>query len=455
MSLDLVIGHKGEDHVTSSDFARLLKLIVGPTKNYGNSNDCLILRNPELSALIADNTITLSLVGGYYSICGRFAYSLNTTTLTVPGVVTSGNKRKDAIIVEFNRVNNIESVEYKVIQGSETSSTPVLPTLPYDTGNPEVNATYQMLIGALNIDGSSVSCEPLETYGANGRPWVNRVRSLWDSYWNYIMMLPEVSIKNSSLKLGSSGNSTLFSLLKSVTILTDRMSNNDVRIIVSLDFVDYLGDVYTFFGGWNFTVEIGSYYLAEVDVTLDLNKYFAHHEQKQASNDFPFSASAVLLKPKSAQLFRRYRDTTFRNREINTAVSNPSIMELGKALHASNTNGLLTLKIPAVYFYVDRLSYPLTIYSLSNPDSFREELVHTSVEYMDFNSTYTRTIPGDIISVIDIDTQLPVEYTKTYDESYSGWVCTVVNPVSGHTIRVSYYPIDNDSQITEVVQPSA
>lgn len=458
MSLDLVIGHKGEDHVTSADFARLLKLIIGPTKNYENANDCLILRNPELSALVSDNTITLSITGGYYSICGRFAYSLNTTTLTVQGVVTSGNKRKDAIIVEFNRVNNIESVEYKIIQGTETSSTPSLPALPHSTGNPEVNATFQMLIGALNIDGPSATCEPLESYGEYGRPMYHRVRSLYDSFWNYVMLLKEVSVEGSYVGIYGieSYNFMLFSLLKEpISTSVVDVQDNSVRVgASSLIFADYLGDTYKIDKQSVFTVSKDSYYMAELDVTLDLNKYFAHHEQDSSSNDFPFSTSMVLLKAWSGSL--TYSPGSKKRRFINreTSITTTKLLTLGQvSTDVSNQGRVITFHIPLVFFYVPESGLVKQLYNLERPDVFQNDPTFKKVSVVRTNERTHSISGGEAISVVDVNTKLPVGFTKR--STVLGEEVTITNYTSGQAVDIVYYSFTRSSEITEIVQPSA
>lgn len=464
MSLDLVIGHKGEDHVTASDFARMLKLIFGPTESYENYEDCLILRKPELSALVSDNTITLSIAGGYYSICGRFAYSLNTTTLTVPGVITSGNRRKDAIIVEFNRVNNIESVEYKIIQGTESSSTPSLPALPYETGNPEVNATYQMLIGILNINGSNVSCESLEE---RGELKANRVRSLYNCYENYIKNLPAVTLNGSCVSYNGSStreDNILFGILKPIDISFFKNSSGKLEVVANnICLIDYLGDIYKVSNDSKFQLptelnKTNKSYLAELDIVLDIKKYFNYHEQHANNSNFPLTTSMKLLRPLIPYLKHKngkiYIDTSLKTSDGQLTLGEVST-------YKDEVSGYITFKIPLVYIS----DLDTEIYSINNPGVFREDCIFPKTFVENYSEVSEIEIPGRVVSVTNQDIKFPVGYTVTKVERpqtepessqyHHVEIVHIPQSVGVPFATVTYLVTGDSSRLDSIIQPSA
>lgn len=447
MALDLVIGHKGEDHITASDFAQIFKDVFGGAETIG-PDSCFILERPTLSANIADNTITLSIAWGRYLLQGRYVYGNGTVTKTTSGVATAGNKRKDAIVIKFTRVNNIESVSYEIVNGTETSGTPSLPIVPDAGGNIESNSTYRMLIGYLNIDGASVSCESLEEYGTLK---VNRVRSLYNCYKNYIQTLPAVSVKGSCTgKDGSTFNleNILFGILKPIDVNFFKTTDGKLRVTAfEVTLTDYLGDVYKVTNASSFQVEANSYYLAELDIVLDIEKYFNYHEQNGNSSNFPFTTSMKLLKPMSPYL-NHWKGKISIDDNITTAPTH--IMSLGEVYKIRDAqSGNITFKIPLVYIY----DFENEIYSINKPGVFEENFTLTEVSTQSSNS---ESIPvyGRVISVIDSSTKLPVPYTvKKEDAPYKETV-TITNHTSSQTVTIAYYSITSSSTITEIILPT-
>lgn len=452
MALDLVIGHKGEDHITAGDFAKILKDMFGGADTIAEDYSCFILERPKLSATIADNTITVRITRGRYLLQGRYVYGDGTVTKTTSGVATAGNKRKDAIVVTFTRVNNIESVSYEIVKGTETSGIPTIPVIPDSGGNIELNSTFRMLIGYLNIDGASVSCESLEEDGTLTK---NRVRSLYNCYKNYIQTLPAVSLKGScTAKYGraSTLENILFGILKPIDVLFTKTSNGKLRVIVSdVALIDYLGDVYKVTNDSTFQVEANSYYLAELDIVLDIEKYFNYHDQNTYHSNFPFTTSMKLLKPSSPYLAHRVSGIL-----INDAVTDSySQLTLGEVnIDRDIQSGNITFKIPLVYVY----DFENEVYNINSPDVFRENYILTNIGIQSSNSE-SIAVQGKVISVIDSNTKLPVRYSVKKEPISAGYVyretVTLIGHTSSQTVTIAYYPITDSSRLAEIIQPSA
>lgn len=451
MALDLVIGHKGEDHITASDFAKIFKDMFGGADTVG-ADSCFILERPTLSASIADNTITVNIAWGRYLLQGRYVYGEGTVTKTVSGVATAGNKRKDAIVVKFTRVNNIESVGYEIVTGTETSGTPSLPIVPDAGGNIELNSTFRMLVGYLNIDGASVSCESLEEYGTLK---ANRVRSLYNCYKNYIQTLPAVSLNGSCTgKYGTAPTEAniLFGILKPITIDFYKNSSGKLEIIANnIHLIDYLGDVYSVVNDSTFQVEANSYYLAELDIVLDIEKYFNYHEQGVYHSKFPFTTSMKLLKPSSPYLSHRASGIKIDD-DLSSTLHGQ--LTLGKVVIRTDAqSGNITFKIPLVYIY----DFENEIYNINSPDVFRENYILTNVEIQSSNSE-SIAVQGKVISITDSSTKLPVRYRvkKESVDAGNGYreTITLIGHTSSQTVTIAYYPITDGSSLTQVILPT-
>lgn len=450
MALDLVIGHKGEDHITAGDFAKIFKDMFGGADTIG-ADSCFILERPTLSASIADNTITINIAWGRYLLQGRYVYGEGTVTKTVSGVATAGNKRKDAIVVKFTRVNNIESVGYEIVTGTETSGTPSIPIIPDSSGNIELNSTFRMLIGYLNIEGASVSCESLEEYGTLK---ANRVRSLYNCYKNYIQTLPAVSLKGSCTgKYGSTSTleNILFGILKPIDVLFTKTSNGKLRVIVSdVALIDYLGDVYKVTNDSTFQVEANSYYLAELDIVLDIEKYFNYHDQNIYHSNFPFTTSMKLLKPSSPYLSHRASGI-----KIDDAITTPhGQLTLGEvSINRDTQSGNITFKIPLIYVY----DFENEIYNINSPDVFRENYILTNIEIQSSNSE-SIAVQGRVISVTDSSTKLPVRYSVKKEPISAGYgyreTVTLIGHTSSQTVTIAYYPITDGSTLAQIILPT-
>lgn len=152
MALDLVIGHKGEDHISATDVARLLKDVIG--------DSAYVIKKPTVKTIINGQQITIRISGGSYSLMGRYIYDASLSTLSDTGVSTAGKYRRDAINIKFTRVNNIESVEYEIKTGTEADTeATAYPPAEY-VFDPEVSSTSGMFIGTLLITYDSVTFEP-------------------------------------------------------------------------------------------------------------------------------------------------------------------------------------------------------------------------------------------------------------------------------------------------------
>jgi hypothetical protein len=415
------------------------------------ADSCFILERPKLSATIADNTITVSIAWGRYLLQGRYVYGDGTVTKTVSGVTTAGNKRKDAIVVKFTRVNNVESVSYEIVKGTETSGTPSLPIVPDAGGNIELNSTFRMLIGYLNIDGASVSCESLEEYGTLK---ANRVRSLYNCYKNYIQTLPAVSLKGSCTgKYGSTSTleNILFGILKPIDVLFTKTSNGKLRVIVSdVALIDYLGDVYKVTNDSTFQVEANSYYLAELDIVLDIEKYFNYHDQNTYHSNFPFTTSMKLLKPSSPYLAHRVSGIKIDN-DITAPHGQLTLGEV--SINRDTQSGNITFKIPLVYVY----DFENEVYNINSPDVFRENYILTNIEIQSSNSE-SIAVQGKVISVTDSSTKLPVRYRVKKEPISAGYgyreTVTLIGHTSSQTVTIAYYPITDGSSLTQVILPT-
>jgi hypothetical protein len=122
MALELVTGYKGFDHVTAEQDADLYRGIFGDA--------CIIDVGSKMVPVIQTaNQITIP--DGVAIYDGRMiSIGYGETDQVAIASGTSGYSRYDIIVVKYTRVEDtgVESVEFQVVEGTPTTSTPSDPS---------------------------------------------------------------------------------------------------------------------------------------------------------------------------------------------------------------------------------------------------------------------------------------------------------------------------------------
>ena len=116
----LITGHKGEAHISSAD--------VGEC-NIGTLGDGLVTVSKFPQGTMV-NSNTLSLDGATYLTQGRFIITKQ-DTIPIESGPTSGY-RVDSILLRYTNIDGIESIEYAVEKGEQTSTLGSRPISPYE-----------------------------------------------------------------------------------------------------------------------------------------------------------------------------------------------------------------------------------------------------------------------------------------------------------------------------------
>lgn len=152
MSMHLITGYAGSEHITSADQGAY------NIATYGGGEFVLNRGNKFVTTIVSNNSITVA--DGEAMMQGRYIKMIPGTSETVTiDNGTSGMKRNDLICLRYEKDSDtgIESASMVVVKGTESSSTPEDPEYTQGTitdGTDLVNEMplYRVYINGLNID---------------------------------------------------------------------------------------------------------------------------------------------------------------------------------------------------------------------------------------------------------------------------------------------------------------
>lgn len=150
MSIEIVTGYQGKNHVTANDIGGFQQGVVG-VEDY-----VLGVGEKAKATLISNNTVRIS--DGELVMQGvHWRIKPGTYENVTINNGSQGMRRKDAIIARYRKESGtgIESIELAVLQGSPTYSTPTAPTPT--TGNIRSGALkHEMLLYIVELNGLNV-----------------------------------------------------------------------------------------------------------------------------------------------------------------------------------------------------------------------------------------------------------------------------------------------------------
>lgn len=150
MSIEIVTGYQGKNHVTANDIGGFQQGVVG-VEDY-----VLGVGEKAKATLISNNTIRIS--DGELVMQGvHWRIKPGTYENVTINNGSQGMKRKDAIIARYRKESGmgIESIELAVLQGNPTYSTPTAPTPT--TGNIRSGALkHEMILYVVELNGLNV-----------------------------------------------------------------------------------------------------------------------------------------------------------------------------------------------------------------------------------------------------------------------------------------------------------
>lgn len=150
MSIEIVTGYQGKNHVTANDIGGFQQGVVG-VEDY-----VLGVGEKAKATLISNNTVRIS--DGELVMQGvHWRIKPGTYENVTINNGSQGMRRKDAIIARYRKESGtgIESVELAVLQGSPTYSTPTAP-IP-TTGNIRSGALkHEMILYVVELNGLNV-----------------------------------------------------------------------------------------------------------------------------------------------------------------------------------------------------------------------------------------------------------------------------------------------------------
>lgn len=150
MSIEIVTGYQGKNHVTSNDIGGFQQGVVGV------GDYVLGVGEKAKATLISNNSVRIS--DGELVMQGvHWRIKPGTYENVTINNGSQGMRRKDAIIARYrkNSGTGIESIELAVLQGSPTYSTPVAPTPT--TGNIRSGALkHEMILYVVELNGLNV-----------------------------------------------------------------------------------------------------------------------------------------------------------------------------------------------------------------------------------------------------------------------------------------------------------
>ncbi len=150
MSIEIVTGYQGKNHVTANDIGGFQQGVVG-VEDY-----VLGVGEKAKATLISNNSVRIS--DGELVMQGvHWRIKPGTYENVTINNGSQGMRRKDAIIARYRKESGtgIESIELAVLQGSPTYSTPTAPTPT--TGNIRSGALkHEMLLYIVELNGLNV-----------------------------------------------------------------------------------------------------------------------------------------------------------------------------------------------------------------------------------------------------------------------------------------------------------
>ncbi len=150
MSIEIVTGYQGKNHVTSNDIGGFQQGVVG-VEDY-----VLGVGEKAKATLISNNSVRIS--DGELVMQGvHWRIKPGTYENVTINNGSQGMRRKDAIIARYrkNSGTGVESIELAVLQGTPTYSTPTAPTPT--TGNIRSGALkHEMILYVVELNGLNV-----------------------------------------------------------------------------------------------------------------------------------------------------------------------------------------------------------------------------------------------------------------------------------------------------------
>ena len=165
MSMNLLTGKAGTNHVTSGDMGAMQAAV------FGAGNYLLPTADGSFPNVVMKDSNTISVPVMNMVLEGRFARVTAAETVKVSSGVT-GKKRNDLLCIKYSRDGqNIESISFVVLSGASVESNPSDPTVPAGSILGRASTAY-VPVARIPIDGINV-----------GKPvmLLSRRGSLWDS----------------------------------------------------------------------------------------------------------------------------------------------------------------------------------------------------------------------------------------------------------------------------------
>lgn len=144
-NIEIITGRTGEQHVLSIDDAELHRTLLG--------NGDFVLSTGEKFQARMNGANRVDIYQGTAIMQGRQVKirSGSQRIETDAGVI--GMKRQDAIVIEYEKVGDIETVELKAIKGPNNANAYVAPTIPYINGIIDLGEKHQMPLWYVRYDG--------------------------------------------------------------------------------------------------------------------------------------------------------------------------------------------------------------------------------------------------------------------------------------------------------------
>lgn len=156
MAIDIVDSFQGKPHVTADDVGGFKAGIVG-------EEDYMLQAGEQMKATLVSNN-KIRIAEGESVMQGRhWRIKPNTYEDVTINNGTQGQKRKDAIVARYtkNSSSGIEKIELAVLQGTDTTETPVEPT-PTKGDIRTGTLKHEMLLYIVELNGLNVvGVEPM------------------------------------------------------------------------------------------------------------------------------------------------------------------------------------------------------------------------------------------------------------------------------------------------------
>lgn len=194
MSLHLITGYAGQEHITSADQGAY------NMGTYGTGEFVLSGRGQEFKATVLSNN-SISIADGEAMMQGRFIkMPIGTTESLSIDNGTQGNKRCDLIVIRYNKNSStgVETTTLAVVKGTEGSSY-VEPSVVSGTITDGDDIVNEMKLYAVRIDGISIDSVV--------KKFTTKV-SMVDYMANYQLPVATAS-KLGGVKVGSSSGLTI------------------------------------------------------------------------------------------------------------------------------------------------------------------------------------------------------------------------------------------------------